>query len=141
MEGENGNVTDDAESMCQSTNGYIGSSVLVTTVNILVMNANVLQGRNPERLNDFRTLLASRNPRPDIIVVQELGGTSGETDVRSKFRGGLWMYGCVFSQKVKLHNGKNRAGGGIMLLYKIDQFRCDVIGTSRKDRRTVDLLV
>ena len=37
------------------------------------------------------------------------------------------MYGCVFSHKVKLHNGKNRAGGGIMLLYKLDRFRCDVI--------------
>ena len=57
----------------------VGSSVVVTTVNILVMNANVLPvGRDPERLNDFRVLLASRNPKPDIIVVQELGGTSGE---------------------------------------------------------------
>ena len=56
-----------------------------------------------------------------------MGGTSGETDVRSKFRGGLRMYGCVFSQKVKLHDGTHRAGAGIMLLYKLDQFKCDVI--------------
>ena len=127
MKGENGNVSDDAESMCQSTNGCIGSSVVVTTVNILVMNANVLLGRDPERLYYFRVLLASRNPKPDIIAVQELGGTSAEEEVRSEFRGGLWMYRCVFSQEVMLYIGTNQAGGGIMLLYKLDQFRCDVI--------------
>ena len=76
MEGENGNVLDDAESMCQSVAGCIGSSAVVTTVSILVMNANVLLGKDPERLNDFRTLIGSRNPKPDIIVIQELGGTS-----------------------------------------------------------------
>ena len=92
MEGENGNVLDDAESMCQSVGGCIGSSAVVTTVSILDMNANVLLGKDLERLNDFRTLIASRNPKPDIIVIQELGGTSGETDVRSNF---VVDFGCM----------------------------------------------
>ena len=132
MEGENGNVSDgvdmsnDAEATCQAIDDCAGVDQphdvvaevpeVVTTVNILVMNANVLLGKDPERLTDFRVLIASRNPKPDIIVIQKLGGTSGETDVRSKFRRGLRMYGCVFSQKVKLNNVTNRAGAGIMLL-------------------------
>ena len=116
-------VNDDCAGVAQLHDLVAEGPEVVTTVNVLVMNANVLLGKDPERLNDFRALIASRNPKPDLIVIQELGGTSGETDVRSKFRGGLRMYGCVFSQKVKLNNGTNRAGAGIMLLYKLDQFR------------------
>ena len=89
VECDDGNVSDGAESN-QPTGDRAGSSAegsqlqsavaeapeVVTVVNILVMNANVLLGKDPERLNDFRILLASRNPKPDIFVIQELGGTS-----------------------------------------------------------------
>ena len=94
MECENGNVSDggdmsnNAEATYQAIDDCDGvdqphdlvaeGPELVTTVNILVMNANVLLGKDPERLNDFRALIASRNPKPDIIVIQELGGTSGK---------------------------------------------------------------
>ena len=88
MECGNVNMLNDAEATCQAIDDCAGvdqphdlvaeGPELVTTVNILVMNANVLLGKDPERLNDFRALIASRNPKPDIIVIQELGGTSGK---------------------------------------------------------------
>ena len=82
----------------------------------MALNANVLiMKNNNQRVYNFHELLRNRGLR-DIVLVTELGGASGEQDIRRTIlRGPLVDFDAVYSQK-PLSKCGSRPGGGILLL-------------------------
>ena len=95
---------------------------------ILVTNANSLVESTGEKFKVFHAMIKNLDPKPDIIVVQELGGYSGGKEkIRTNLKGALRMYDCVYTQKPLMDAGDHRAGAGVMILFKRELFRGDVI--------------
>jgi len=96
-----------------------GGSILTT---VMVLNARCLLEATGRKFNEFCSLVKKTEPKPDVIVVHEVNGYSGEMNIRGKIEGALRIYGVVFSQRLKQH-AVARAGGGIMCLFKKKLFR------------------
>ena len=99
-----------------------GESVILTT--FMVVNAAVLLEATGIKVKEFRALVKATEPKPHVIVVNEVNGFSGEAHVRGfLLQGALAMYDAVYSQKLKLSETGARAGGGIMCLFRRDMFQ------------------
>ena len=60
--------------------------------------------------------------------MHELGACSGGKDiVRFKLVGALRQYSCVYTQKPLMDSGAHKAGAGVMLLFKRELFREEVM--------------
>ena len=102
-----------------------GGSILTT---IMVLNARCLLEGTDRKFKDFCKFVKIIEPKPDIIVVHEVNGFSGETNIRKKITGALKIYGVVYSQRLKQHETVARAGGGIMCLFKKKLFSVITVG-------------
>ncbi len=85
-----------------------GGSILTT---VMVLNARCLLEATGRKFNEFCSLVKKTEPKPDVIVVHEVNGYSGEMNIRGKIEGALRIYGVVFSPRLKQH-AVARAGGG-----------------------------
>ena len=97
----------------------------------MVLNASVLLEAKGVRLREFMNLMQSTNPLPNMIIVHEVNGYSGEKNLRSLLlRGPLRFYELVYSQRLKHpETGARvgRAGGGIMCLFNKSMFRANLV--------------
>ena len=60
--------------------------------------------------------------------MHELGGYSGAKEkIRFKLVGALRRYDCVYTQKPLVDAGDHKAGAGVMILFKREVFRGDVM--------------
>ena len=100
---------------------------LLCQATLLVTNAACLMERSGEKFAAFHNMVKSLDPQPDIIVVHEFGGYSGGNKVRIKLVGALRRYACVYTQKPLLDAGAHKAGAGVLILFKRELFREEVL--------------
>ena len=79
--GQPGVLLNDFPLLCQTT--------------MLVMNAAGLVEGTGEKFRAFHKMVKSLDPKPDIIVVHELGSYSGAEKIQFKMVGALRRYDCV----------------------------------------------
>ena len=103
-------VVNDSQVICQTT--------------VLVTNAAGLIEKTGNKFKAFHRMVKNLDPKPDIIVVHELGGYSGakiglkraKEQIRVKLVGALRRYDCVYTQKPLMDEGDHKAGAGAMIL-------------------------
>ena len=111
--GQPGVLLNDFPLLCQTT--------------ILVLNAAGLVESTGGKFRAFHKMVKDLDPKPDIIVVHELGGYSGAEKIQFKLVGALRRYDCVYTQKPLVDAGDHKAGAGVLILFKRELFRGDVI--------------
>ena len=72
---------------------------LLCQTTILVVNAAGLVEGTGDKFRAFHKMVKDLDPKPDIIVVHELGGYSGVEKIQFKLVGALRRYDCVYTQK------------------------------------------
>ena len=100
---------------------------VVCQITMMVTNAACLMEKTGEKFKAFYKMVKNLDLKPDVIVVHELGGYSGEDRVRFKLVGVLKQYSCVYTQKPRVDSGAHKAGAGVMLLFKRELFREEVM--------------